>query len=205
MVQVGSQRSEQPKNVNFESIVRGLKRDILIGTQSKIRFIRIRFNGKKNLGVRCLLAKVMKNFHLFWNFSLTFSIFLWHQKGKLSKKEKNVLNTMLFSLSENSVYQLFQLSWTLDDSYQTWDMPHRALLNGFEMMRFFLGVYFCIFSTSLKYFNLPAFPILCSLNPDYSFIRQPLQLHILKLTFDVWPSITQTVENNTRFTPFTRP
>ena len=27
--------------------------------------------------------------------------------------------------------------------------------------------------------------ILCSPNPDYSFIRQPLQLHILKLTFYV--------------------
>lgn len=162
---------------------------MLIGTKSKIHFICIRFNGKKNLGVGCLLAKVMINFHLFWNFSLTFSLFLWHQKGKLSKKEKNVLNTMFFFLSENSVYQLFQLSWTLDDSYQTWDMPPSAFLNGFEIMRFFLGVYFCFFSTSLKYFNLPAFPILCSLNPYYLFIRQPLLLHILKLTFDVWPSM----------------
>ena len=29
--------------------------------------------------------EVMK---FFWNFSLTFSFFLWHQKGKLSKKER---------------------------------------------------------------------------------------------------------------------
>ena len=36
MLQVGSQRSEQPSSINFESIVRGLKHDTLIGTQSKM-------------------------------------------------------------------------------------------------------------------------------------------------------------------------
>ena len=144
----------------------------------------IRFNGKK-WGVRCL----MKSWNFFGISPSPSLSFYGIKKESCQKRRENILNTRLFSLSENSVYQLFQLSWTLDYSHQTWDMPPRAFLNGFEMLRFFLGVYFCIFSTSLKYFNLPAFPILCSLNPDYSFIRQPLQLHILKLTFDVWPSI----------------
>ena len=79
MLQVGSQRSEQPSSINFESIVRGLKHDTLIGTQSKMYKIQwFKMGGP-------MPDEVMK---FFWNFSLTFSFFLWHQKGKLSKKER---------------------------------------------------------------------------------------------------------------------
>ena len=130
--------------------------------------------------------EVMK---FFWNFSLTFSFFLWHQKGKLSKKERKYskYKVVLFIRKQRlpTVSAILNIGWLAPNV----SMPPRPFLNGFEMMRFFLGVYFCIFSTFLKYFYLPTFPILWSLNPDYSFIRQPLQLHILKLTFDVWPSI----------------
>ena len=41
---VDSQRSEQPKNVNFEPIIRVLKMIFLTGTKCKIRFIYVRFN-----------------------------------------------------------------------------------------------------------------------------------------------------------------
>ena len=54
MLLVGSQQSQQPKNANFEPIIRELKNDIFTGTKSKIRFIHV-------------MAKVMNNFHLFGN------------------------------------------------------------------------------------------------------------------------------------------
>ena len=57
MLLVGSQQSQQPKNANFEPIIRGLKNDIFTGTKSKIRFIHV-------------MAKVMNNFHLFGNLFL---------------------------------------------------------------------------------------------------------------------------------------
>ena len=57
MLLVGSQQSQQPKNANFEPIIRGLKNDILTRTTSKIRFIHV-------------MAKVMDKFHLYGNPSL---------------------------------------------------------------------------------------------------------------------------------------
>ena len=47
MVEYGSQRLEQPQNVNFEPIIRGLKSDIL---KCKIRFIYVGFNCKRKKG-----------------------------------------------------------------------------------------------------------------------------------------------------------
>ena len=47
MAEYGSRRSEQPQNVNFEPIKRGLKVIFLTGTKCKIRFIYLRFNCKR--------------------------------------------------------------------------------------------------------------------------------------------------------------
>ena len=75
----------------------------------------IRFNGKK-WGVRCL----MKSWNFFGISPSPSLSFYGIKKESCQKRRENILNTRLFSLSENSVYQLFQLSWTLDDSHQTW-------------------------------------------------------------------------------------
>ena len=54
-MQVGSQRPEQPKHVNFEPIIRGLKMIFLTGTKCKIHFIYVGFNCKrKKWGKKCL-------------------------------------------------------------------------------------------------------------------------------------------------------
>ena len=43
----GSQRSDQPENVNFEPIISGLKVIFLTETKCKIRFIYVGFNCKR--------------------------------------------------------------------------------------------------------------------------------------------------------------
>ena len=47
MAEYGSQRSEQPENVNFEPIKRSLKIDILTETKCKICFIYVGVNCKR--------------------------------------------------------------------------------------------------------------------------------------------------------------
>ena len=48
VAEYGSQRSDQPENVNFEPIIRGLKSDIFTETKCEIRFICEGFNCKRN-------------------------------------------------------------------------------------------------------------------------------------------------------------
>ena len=47
MAEYGSQRTEQPENVNFEPIIRGLKSDILTWNKCKIHFLYVRFKCKR--------------------------------------------------------------------------------------------------------------------------------------------------------------
>ena len=46
-IKYGSRRSQQPDNVNFEPIIRGLKVIFLTETKCKIRIIYVRFNCKR--------------------------------------------------------------------------------------------------------------------------------------------------------------
>ena len=70
MAEYGSQRSEQPKNINFEPIIRVLKMIFLTGTKCKIRFMYVRINCKRKNRVNKWMEKsaieganVMKNLH----------------------------------------------------------------------------------------------------------------------------------------------
>ena len=59
MLFVGNQRSEQPKKVQFEPIIKRLNNDLFIETKCKIRFINGRFNWKKKKnGVKICVEKV---------------------------------------------------------------------------------------------------------------------------------------------------
>ena len=126
----------------------------------------IRFNGKK-WGVRCL----MKSWNFFGISPSPSLSFYGIKKESCQKKERKCskYKVVVFIRKQRlpTVSAILNIGWLAPNV----SMPPRPFLNGFEMMRFFLGVYFCIFSTFLKYFYLPTFPILCSLNPDYSFIR----------------------------------
>ena len=44
---VGSQRSEQPKNIHCEPIIKRNNNDLYFETKCKIRFINVRFNCKR--------------------------------------------------------------------------------------------------------------------------------------------------------------
>ena len=57
----GSQRPDQPVNVNFKPIIRGLKSDNLTETKCKIRFIYVGFNCKRQKwGKKCLEIMTIK-------------------------------------------------------------------------------------------------------------------------------------------------
>ena len=58
MVFVGNQRSEQPKKVQFEPIIKRLNNDLFIETKYKIRFINVRFNCIRKNRVKICQEKV---------------------------------------------------------------------------------------------------------------------------------------------------